>query len=128
MIFLSARFTEKDPFKQQERVDEYMIADLLLMEAGHHTVGSLHKVFNNRYAGNEELDLSWEYWKEYTIDLIKRCDEIYVLCSDGWETSTGVQDEIKLAKEFGIEVNYFKIVWDGERYQLEIIPKVEEIQ
>ena len=62
----------------------------------------------------------WEYWKQYDETMLSRCDEIWVLCLDGVETSKGVNAEIALAKELGLPVwyvypkddgNYIKAGW-----------------
>jgi len=48
-------------------------------------------------AGN--LPLGWEFWAAYDRSFIEWCDEVHVFQQDGWQESTGVVAEIKLAKE-----------------------------
>ena len=105
-----------------ERLDDYLIADVFLMRQGVHTVGTLHKLFNEKVLGHEEMDVTWEYWKEYTYDLINGCDELYVLCLDGWKDSKGVTDEIAYAKEHGKPVRYVNLSFNGDEnnHELEI--------
>lgn len=41
----------------------------------------------------------WEFWQYQDFEMIRRCDELWVLGIPGWRESTGVTDELKLAKE-----------------------------
>ena len=53
------------------------------------------------------LGSDWEFWKNYSENLIKRCDKIIVLNIPGWRESVGVQAEIELATTNGL---YFEVV------------------
>ena len=46
----------------------------------------------------------WEYWKQYDEAMLSRCDEIWVLCLDGWQESKGVTTELELARGFNMVV------------------------
>jgi hypothetical protein len=60
-----------------------------------------------------KLPGDWEYWKQYDETMLSRCDEIWVLCLDGVEDSAGVNAEIALAKELGLDVWYIYPQADG---------------
>ena len=53
-----------------------------------------------------EVDLSgdWEFWKKQDESFIDWCDEIWVIDFGDVKNSTGVQAEIKMAKEMGKKV------------------------
>lgn len=40
---------------------------------------------------------SWEDWRQHDLNLLSRCDQIYVLLIDGWKESLGVRGEVKFA-------------------------------
>lgn len=48
----------------------------------------------------------WKFWEGYDRCILASCKKIMVLKLPGWETSTGVQAEIKIGKELGIPVEY----------------------
>lgn len=52
------------------------------------------------------LPLGWEYWEEYDRIILSVCSKVLVFCQNGWEKSTGVAAEIKIANELGIPVEY----------------------
>lgn len=57
---------------------------------------------------NKEFNISceWDYWCKIDLDILKRCDELWVLTLPGYKESVGVQAEIKYASEFGIPIYY----------------------
>ena len=54
----------------------------------------------------EDLRKSHDFWLSRDFQIIKLCDEMHVLCLDGWEESFGVQEEIKLATKLGMKIVY----------------------
>lgn len=53
-----------------------------------------------------DLSEKWEYWKQFDVPFLKKCDAILVVTLDGWEESVGVQEEIKIMKKLGKSVQY----------------------
>lgn len=51
---------------------------------------------------------SWERWMSHCLDMLSRCDEMYVLQIPGWDTSEGVQREIDFCTEHDIPVHYIE--------------------
>jgi hypothetical protein len=54
-----------------------------------------------------KLPGDWKYWESNCRKMLKICDKLIVLTLDGWENSTGVQNEVRIAKEMNIPVSYF---------------------
>lgn len=48
----------------------------------------------------------WVHWERNDSALLKVCDELVVLCLDGWKESEGVAAEIVLAKQLGKPIKY----------------------
>jgi hypothetical protein len=53
-----------------------------------------------------QLPGDWQFWEGYDRCILSFCSKIIVLRLPGWETSTGVQAEIKIGTELGIPVEY----------------------
>lgn len=49
---------------------------------------------------------NWEFWSDYDFKMISVCDELVVLMLQDWEFSTGVNAELKIAKELGKPIRY----------------------
>lgn len=45
-------------------------------------------------------------WCNFCEAMLERCDELHVLMLKGWDESTGVANEIRLAKELGLKILY----------------------
>lgn len=53
-----------------------------------------------------ELPRGWDYWERYDRAMLEACDELWVLCLDGWEDSKGIKGEIAIMQEMGKPVHY----------------------
>lgn len=110
MIYLAAPYTHSDPQVVEERMKLFCIADARLCKMGHVTVSPLSKHWLGQYSN---IPLSWDFWKSYSETLMNSCTELVVITLDGWETSTGVQAEIKLALERNLPISYVKVNADN---------------
>lgn len=55
-----------------------------------------------------KLPGNWEFWEKFDKAFISCCHKLIVYRLSGWETSKGVQAEIKIAQEMGIPVEYIE--------------------
>ena len=53
-------------------------------------------------------DLSHAEWLEYDFQWIDACDELWVYCQPGWQTSDGVRQEVQYARNKNKEVIFLK--------------------
>ena len=49
---------------------------------------------------------SWDYWKNYNREFLKICKKLIVVRLEGWEESVGVTEELKIAEEEGLVIEY----------------------
>jgi hypothetical protein len=102
MIYLAAPYTgDKETIEQRMVLVCKTIAKM--QAAGQHVVSPLLMHFILKHA---PLPSDWNFWKTYSVELLQRCDELYVLCLDGWKESPGVMEEIELARTFQKPVTY----------------------
>jgi hypothetical protein len=47
-----------------------------------------------------------DVWMRLDIAFLETCQELYVLMLDGWEDSTGVTEEIVIARVNGLAIHY----------------------
>lgn len=48
----------------------------------------------------------WVHWERNDTAILKACDQLLVLCLDGWRESEGVAAEIAIAKQEGMPIRY----------------------
>ena len=63
-----------------------------------------HQLVNTSAGLN--LPGTWEYWEMHDFNLLKRCDELWVVCMSGWDKSRGVESEIQFARKNRIITRY----------------------
>ena len=65
---------------------------------------------------------SWAEWRDFDLEMLRRCDELWVHCQDGWDESIGVKAEIRAAKHmkkpiFYLQgINHLEQLLNGELY------------
>ena len=53
-----------------------------------------------------KLPRNWEFWKKIDEEFIGACKKLLVVALPGWETSTGVTAERKIAEDLGIPIEF----------------------
>ena len=53
-----------------------------------------------------DLPADREFWLKHDLDILCRCDELYVVTLDGWDESFGVSAEIEEALSMGMPVTF----------------------
>ena len=76
----------------------------MMENPGQHIVSPLF----NHYSLSLVPDMGTDYvfWRDYSKNLLHRCDEMMVLKFPGWETSSGVSDEVSLAQGWLIPLSF----------------------
>ena len=108
LIYLASPYTHKDPAIKEKRFKDVNKITSKLMSEGFYIFSPISHTHPIALAGS--LPGDWQYWEGYDRVIIKNCKCLLVLKMGGWETSTGVQSEIKIAKELGIPVEYMDFI------------------
>jgi hypothetical protein len=106
LIYLACPYSHPDKDVQRERFHAANKAGAFLMCKGLFVFSPISHT--HPMAEDANLPGHWEFWKSYDVAMIARCQKLMVLKLDGWEQSTGVTAEIKIAKEFGIPIEYME--------------------
>jgi hypothetical protein len=57
----------------------------------------------------KEMPTDWDFWFNFCVTFLLKCDKLVVCKIPGWENSRGVKEEIEIALKCGIEVEYIEI-------------------
>lgn len=106
IIYLASPYTNKNCFLQSKRAMQVAHVAAKLMEQGH--VCYSHVVLGHEMAkySSKLACLPSEAWQDFCNHLFGACNELFVLCLDGWKKSIGVQKEIEWAKEMNMPIYY----------------------
>jgi hypothetical protein len=53
-----------------------------------------------------DLPADREFWLKHDLDILCRCDELYVVAMEGWDKSVGVLAEIREAQKLEIPIKF----------------------
>jgi hypothetical protein len=101
--YIAAPYGDKSRDVVEARIQTYEMYDAMLVVLGHFTFSPLDKHHKLKYAN---IPGDYKYWEYYCKAMLKLSAGVVVLMLKGWDTSVGVQDEIKYATELGIPVYY----------------------
>lgn len=95
MIYLASPYTSRDSLiiKTRFLIVEQVTAQLL--EQGHFIYSPI--IHCHQLASKYALPTDFDFWRRYNFDMIRRCDEFWVLTIPGWQESKGVTAECDLA-------------------------------
>ena len=69
-----------------------------------------HKMFN--------LPHDYRAWAHQNNEMLRRSERFDLLAFRGWDASAGVQDELKMARDLGIRVNFVSVNMGGRRKKM----------
>ena len=107
MIYLACPYSSKDPAivaYRVKRASEYVASKLEEREVLISPV-----VYGHNIVQETSLRSDWDFWSVFCIDILRRCEKLYVLMLEGWEESEGVKGEIELARKLNIQIVYVSI-------------------
>jgi len=96
---------EKDKQVREERYEKVNKVSAKLLLSGFWVYSPISMTHPIAQYIPEEKDC-YDLWIPLDLNLLLKCDLVFVLCIDGWKESDGVTKEINFAKEQGIPVVY----------------------
>lgn len=103
MIYLASPYTHRDPAVMEERFEKVTAVAAQLINRGHIIYSPI--MHFHPIAVRHELPRDFAFWKEVNLQILKRCDELWILDLVGLSESRGVMEERLFAREQGIPVN-----------------------
>jgi hypothetical protein len=100
MIYLASAYTHKDPAVMIERFDKVTAVAAHLINRGdiiYSPIMHFHPI-----AERHDLPRNFGFWKEVNLQILKRCDELWILDLIGTYESRGVMAERTFAAIQGI--------------------------
>lgn len=73
-------------------------------------------VYSSAMSVEHGLPADWLFWRGFDIRMLSRCEELWVLMLEGWRESKGVSEEIEIAKQYGMRVDYITEKWGLDGY------------
>lgn len=96
LIYIAGPYYHRHQSFIDNRMEAVYAHAAKLMREGHHSCSPMlmHEVVKRH-----DLPNNFEFWSDYSFNMLKRCDEMHILMLDGWSTSKGVLAEIKFCSQ-----------------------------
>jgi len=104
MVYLAVPYSDEDWVVKENRFDRVSQVAAILISRGEIIFSPISMAHPIAKVGS--LPGDWEFWDKFDRVYLDSCKKLYVLMLRGWEESKGVQAEIGIAKELGIEIEY----------------------
>lgn len=109
--YLASPYSHADPLVRAARYRAACQATAALLRAG---VVVFSPIAHSHALVEYGLPSDWSFWERLDRAYLERCDQLVVLMLAGWQTSVGVQAEIRIADELGMPVSFLDAAsWDG---------------
>jgi len=103
MFYLASPYSDPDPAVRQQRFEAACAMAATMLRAGHSVFSP---IVHSHPLVAYGLPTDWSFWQRVDVEHLRQCDEVVVLMLDGWDCSTGVREEVRLARELGKPVRY----------------------
>jgi hypothetical protein len=115
MIFISSPYTHwSDNIVNDNYLKVAKLASKLCSE-GQVAISPI--VYGHNLLKIRTFPSNWEFWKNFCLTLLSKCDEMIVYKMEGWDKSRGVAEEIKFAELNNITITYVEYN-DKDEFQI----------
>lgn len=104
MIYIASPYSDPDPAVMEQRFDAVARYAGQLMNEGLVVYSPI--VHCHPIAVRVGLPRTWDFWKKFDTEMIRRATELQVLMVPGWRESKGIAAEVEIAKSLGIPVSF----------------------
>lgn len=104
MIYLASPYSHPDEDVRDGRYFTAYTVTGMLLSAGLPVFSPI--VYGHPLASSHSLGTCAKTWEELNTPMVRACSYMLVLCIDGWEESTGVTNEIDLARRLDKTILY----------------------
>lgn len=100
--YLASPYTSGDKFLRADRYRAAVRATEALMDAGE--VVFCPVAYGHSFEQKIHRNFPYDYWVKWSRAMLASASRLYVLTIPGWNTSKGVEIEVRLAMDLGIPI------------------------
>lgn len=102
-VYLASPYSHPDESIRVRRYEAAVKVAAKIMQLGN---ACFSPISHTHAIGLEIPQEKHEFWMAQDIPFLLSCDELWVLCLDGWDKSKGVAEEIEVAKKHGMYIHH----------------------
>jgi len=112
LVYLACPYSHPDAEVRVWRFEQANTTAARMMNNGIHVFSPISHTHPIVLAG--DLPKGWEFWAAYDEAVLQYCARIVVLTLPGWEDSIGIANELKIARELDLPIDFQGPVEDTE--------------
>lgn len=105
-IYLASPYSHPDPLVRDERFKAACRKAAQYLNLGIAVFAPIAHSHPIADFMDESKRMCFDTWMKADLPILRRADELHVLCIEGWRTSRGVTREIEFADLLGIPVHH----------------------
>lgn len=106
LVYIASPYTHPDVFIREERYRAVVFLCGRLMNQYPDTTFFSPIVHAHFISTQCIIPVEWEYWAKQDECMISRCEEVWVFCISGWNSSVGVAAERLLAVKYNLPIRF----------------------
>lgn len=107
LTYLAAPYSAVATDLVEQRMEKVAQAQAQLVSRGFFPVTPLSCHWIKQHG---DWPVDWNFWQHYSRALLEQCDKFVIVDLDGWETSEGVQAELRYARSLGLDCFLYDVV------------------
>ena len=102
LIYLASPYTDPNPEIRQARNEVTISVTRDLILAGYMVISPI--VASHPLAVEGGLPGDFEFWRNWNMAILERCDLLWILPIVGWTRSAGIKEEVARARQLGLTI------------------------
>lgn len=108
LIYIASPYTNKDYTKLVENYLTVTKYAAKLVEEGCVVISPI--TLGHTLCSFRKLPINFEFWENFCLTILSKCDEMIVYKINSWENSVGIKEEIEFCKQLGIPVTFVDVL------------------
>ena len=102
LIYLASPYTDQNPEMRQARNEVAISVTRDLILAGYMVISPI--VASHPLAVGGALPGEFDFWRNWNMTILERCDLLWILPLEGWTRSAGIKEEVAQARQLGLTI------------------------
>lgn len=109
LVYLAGPISTTKPGQYLERIRAHAKCAVQLESQGKVNIYSPACETHGYVELGGKIGTSWKDWKQHDLNILSRCNKLYVMLLDGWKESIGVKGEVKYALKNNIPIEFVNV-------------------
>lgn len=106
IIYLASPYSHPDPEVREENFRKISKIAAKMNAEGVTTISPI--TYGHTLVQFHVMPTDWEFWQKFCFKLLIKCDKMIVCKMEGWDKSRGVAEELSIARDHGIPIEYIE--------------------